>query len=101
MAKPIEEQLADRAEIRNVTELLIRQRGKDLYESLTKDERTLVQFGMFPAKKTSAMNDAVIMELTENGQCKIGGGLDVSDVSRLIAVGCMDGANAGSQKMVV
>lgn len=96
----IEQQLKERRERRQLTELRIKQFAAKLYDTFTDDEKTLVQFGMLPAQKAKDGEDQLLLELTDNGTCEIGAGLDVSDVGRLLAVGCMDAANAGSKKMV-
>jgi hypothetical protein len=96
----IEEQLKARRELRQLTELRIKQFASKLYDTFTDSEKTLVQFGMLPHDKAKCGEEELIMELTDNGTTEIGGGLDIRDVGRLLAVGCMDAANAGSKKMV-
>lgn len=97
----VDDQIAKRREYRKTIETLIKLRGQELYDTYTDDERTLVQFGMQPAEKIQPATDNLILELTDNGQSEIGGGLDIGDVSRLLCVAVMDAANRGNKKMVV
>ena len=74
-------------------EILCKQRGRECYATFTKDERTLVQFGMFPADKATACDAACVKELTladgdEPDE------RDRVDIARWTAVGMMDAANA-------
>lgn len=68
-----------------------------MYMTFNESERTLVQFGMFPADKMKQL-DAALQSDKELGMFPM---YDKSDLYRLAAVGIMDAANAGKDKMVV
>lgn len=93
-----EDVIRERREIRRLIELRIQQVGTELYGTFDKNERTCVQFGMFPAVKIQPAEAALLQELVADGSAEY---FDASDVSRLLAVAVMDAANAGKDKMVV
>jgi hypothetical protein len=78
-------------------ELLINQKAANTYATFDESERTCVQFGMFPAKKMLAL-DAELCQMAKDGLFPM---FDKRDLARLAAVGIMDAANAGKDKMVV
>lgn len=87
-------------EERRLRQTRIKQKGTAVYATFTKDERTLVQFGMFPHDKMlqadkELANDFFVVEGREP---------DVEEkreLSKDLAVAIMDAANAGPDKMVV
>jgi hypothetical protein len=78
---------------RKLADTLIKQKAIELYATFDKNERTGVRFGMFPAKKMEKAfaELAAVMEYPR---------YDNTDISRLLAVGIMDAANAGPDKMI-
>jgi hypothetical protein len=82
---------------REQAELLIKQKASALYATLSKSERTVVRFGMFPADKMKQLDDELLAMRAE-GLFPM---FDKSDLSRLSAVAIMDAANAGPDKLVV
>lgn len=78
------------------TQTRIKQIGAQTYNTFTKDERLVVQFGMFPHDKMIAADKALKAEMEI-----IGVEEDARDLSRWLTVAIMDAANAGPQKMVV
>lgn len=87
-------------EERRLRELRIKQKAAQVYATFNKDERMLVRFGMFPHDKMVQADKELIAEWTEHeGQPP--DSEDLRDISRLLAVGIMDSANAGPDKMVV
>ena len=91
---PIEEHRA----ARQTADLTIKQLAAKSYATYTKNERTCVQFGMFPAEKMKLLDDELKL-LTETTDCFPM--YDHADLCRLAAVGVMDAANAGTDKLVV
>ena len=86
-----------RQEERTAAELLIKQKAADLYATFNESERTLVRFGMFPAEKMKQLDDE-LLALAAQGVFPT---FDKCDLARLSAVGVMDAANAGPDKLVV
>lgn len=78
-------------------ETLIKLKAANLYATFDKSERTLVQFGMFPAAKMKHL-DNELLAMKADGLFPM---FDGCDLSRLSAVGVMDAANAGPDKLVV
>ena len=68
-----------------------------MYDTFDKSERTLVRFGMFPADKMKQLDDE-LLALAADGVFPM---YDKCDLARLSAVGIMDAANAGPDKLVV
>jgi len=91
------ERIRRRREARNLAETRIKQFAAEVYSTFDENERLLVQFGMFPHDK---MLKAEAELLAEFEACD-GQPFDSRDLSRLLAVGIMDAANAGKDKMVV
>jgi hypothetical protein len=91
---PVIQRLRDE---RHQAELLIKQKAAESYKTYTKDERLLVRFGMFPAGKMKAL-DAELLEMAAQDLFPM---FDSQDLARLSAVGVMDAANAGPDKLVV
>jgi hypothetical protein len=89
--------ISRRREERQQAELLIEQKAAALYATFDKDERVLVRFGMFPAGKMKQLDDE-LLALKAQGQFPM---FDKCDLARLSAVGVMDAANAGPDKLVV
>jgi len=88
--------IAQHREIRRLAELRIKQKGKQVYDTFTPKERTVVQFGMLPGEKTRQAEAELLAEEAIHD-----GPYDSSDICRLLAVAIMDAANAGPDKMVV
>ena len=78
-------------------EWLIKQKAAALYATFDKSERTLVRFGMFPADKMRKL-DEELSAMKAQGDFPM---FDKRDLARLSAVGIMDAANAGPDKLVV
>jgi hypothetical protein len=86
----------------NTIDSLIKVRGQELYDTYDENEKRIVSFGVLPIIKFDQFKNRLLLELTCNGTtAEIGGGYDLGDVTRLLAVAVMDAANRGSQKMVV
>lgn len=86
----------DYRESYKVGELLIKQAGHKLFESMDEDERTILRFGMLPHDKTSAAEKALLEscpDLLED--------FDMRDIGRIMAVAAMDACNASGKPMVV
>jgi len=92
------EKVKSHREIRKLIELRIKQVGVELYDTFDKNERTCVQFGMFPAVKIQPAEAALMQEMVAGGSAEH---MEARDIGRLLAVAIMDAANAGSAKMVV
>ena len=86
-----------RQEERTAAERLIKQKATNLYATFDKSERTLVRFGMFPADKMKQLDEELLV-LASDGVFPM---FDKCDLARLSAVGVMDAANAGPDKLVV
>jgi hypothetical protein len=84
-------------EARRTLELRIKQKAVAVYATFDQSERTIMRIGMFPAQKMQQAQQELIAELT---LCD-GEPPDSSEVSRMLAVGIMDAANAGADKLVV
>ena len=82
---------------RRQADLIIRQKGAALYATFDENERSLVQFGMFPADKMKQLDDE-LLALAAQGTFPM---YDKCDLARLSAVAIMDAANAGPDKLVV
>jgi hypothetical protein len=80
---------------------LIKVRGQELYDTYDENEKRIVSFGVLPIIKFDQFKNRLLLELTCDGTSEIGGGYNLGDVTRLLAVAVMDAANRGSQKMVV
>ena len=80
-----------------MAETRIKQFAAKVYSTFTKDERLLVQFGMFPKEKMEAAQADLAAEFEQSDDQPF----DLCELSRLLAVGIMDAANAGKDKMVV
>ena len=93
-----EDVIRERRESRQLVETFIKTKGAELYETFDDNERTCVQFGMFPAGKMETATAALLQDLVDAGDAEF---LSAGDASRLLAVAVMDAANAGTQKMVV
>ncbi len=77
-------------------ELLIKQAGHKLFESMDENERTILRFGMLPHDKTRAAEKALLEscpDLLED--------FDMRDIGRIMAVAAMDACNASGNPMVV
>jgi hypothetical protein len=90
--------IEEHREARRTADLLIKQLAAKSYATYTKSERTCVQFGMFPAEKMQALDNELKL-LAET--LDVFPMYDHSDLCRLAAVGVMDAANAGPDKLVV
>lgn len=84
-------------EQRQTLNAMIAQRAKEAYDTFDKNERTVLQFGMFPHDKMRTAQSALIAELTEHD----GEEPDHVEIARLLAVAIMDCANRGTQPLVV
>jgi hypothetical protein len=84
-------------EARKAAELRIKPFAAKVYGTFDDNERLLVRFGMFPREKMEAAEAELAAEFEESD----GRPFDSRDLSRLLAVGIMDAANAGEDKMVV
>jgi hypothetical protein len=76
-----------------------KQEGVTVYATMDKNERLIVRFGMFPRKK---MEDAEKVLLAEEMQAT-GKAVEPRvrcDIGRWLAVGVMQAANAGAEKMI-
>jgi hypothetical protein len=84
-------------EARHLAETRIKQFAAKVYGTFDQNERLLVRFGMFPADKMKTAQADLAAELEQDD----GTPFDPAELSRLLAVGIMDAANAGEDKMVV
>lgn len=84
-------------EERNLAETRIKQFAAEVYGTFDENERLTVRFGLFPMKKMEAAQAELAAEFERND----GWPFDRCDLSRLLAVGIMEAANAGPDKMVV
>ena len=82
---------------RREAEAVIKRKGEELYATFSKDERTMLRFGLHPAGKTQAA-DKELLAMKASGVFPM---FSESDLSRLLAVAVMDAANAGPDKLVV
>ena len=83
-------------ETRQAGELLIKQAGTNLFESLDDNERTVLRFGMLPHVKTIEAEKALLEQAPELLE-----DFDKCDIARLLAVGAMEACNASGKPMVV
>lgn len=85
-----------RRESYELGELLVKQAGINLFESMDDNERTILRFGMLPAGKTQAAEKALLEScpdlLEQFSKC---------DIGRIMAVAAMDACNASGKPMVV
>lgn len=73
----------------------IKQKAAEVYATFTANERKGVQFGLMPhAKTVQAERELAAEFLMTDEEAKR------SDLFRLLAVGFMDAANAGKDKMI-
>lgn len=94
--------MTDFNETRKSIDAMFTQRGQELYDTYTEEERTILQFGMQPAIKTGEAIDKLTAELVQiSDDPNIGGGYTVNDITRLLSLAVMDAANRGNQKLVV
>lgn len=84
-------------EARKTMEAIVTQKAIATYATFDKNERLVVQFGMFPHDKMLKAQGELIAEFT----LADGEEPDSREISRLLAVGIMDCANRGPDKMVV
>lgn len=84
-------------EERELAETRIKQYAAEVYGTFDANERLTVRFGLFPMKKMEAAQAELAAEFEEND----GRPFDKCDLSRLLAVGIMEAANAGPDTMVV
>ena len=75
-------------------EVLVKHKGRILYQTFDGYERFMVRIGLLPGVKMQAAQAELLATP---------GMEDVShvDIGRLLAVGVMDAANAGPDKMIV
>jgi hypothetical protein len=78
-------------------ELRCKQHAAIVYKAFTQSERACVRFGMFPAEK---MQEAESF-LSDEMFIATGDAANRVDLARYLAVGVMDEANRGPNKMVV
>ncbi len=75
-------------------------RGMALYGTFTPQERRILQFGMHPAEKMRQAQAEMVVAFTQD-EGRPPSQREVVDLSRWLAVGCMEAADAGPDKMVV
>lgn len=82
--------------MRHLDKVRVKQKAAEVYGTFTESERKAVQFGLFPHAKTVKAERELAAEfgLTDD-EAKS------SDLFRLLAVGMMDAANSGKDKVLV
>jgi len=83
-----------RREARNLAEIRIKQFAAKVYGTFDENERLTVRFGMFPADKMRKAQAELAAEFEPSDDAPF----DPGDLSRLLAVGIMDAANAGTER---
>lgn len=86
----------DYRESYKVGELLIKQAGHKLFESMDENERTILRFGMLPHHKTVAAEKALLASCPD-----LADDFTAADIGRIMAVAAMDACNASGKPMVV
>jgi hypothetical protein len=86
----------ERLEARRLALLGVKHKAASLYATFDGNERTAVRFGMFPARKMQAAEAELLAE-----EAAAGAVLSKSEISRELALGVMDAANAGPDRLVV
>ena len=89
--------IARRRERAHTLKVIIEQKAEATYATFDNDERTVLQFGMFPAGKLLAAEKELLAMLVATD----GAAFDTSAISRMFAGAIMDCANRGPQKLVV
>jgi hypothetical protein len=86
-----------RIRYRKSFETYVKNRAAEVYATFDKNERTACRFGMFPAAKMEAAQAQMLEECIAVGNDQ----RELDDIPRLLAVGIMDAANAGPDKVIV
>lgn len=85
---------------RKLWETWLKGEGVKLYRSFNQQERDLLRIGLFAGLKTMKHEAEVIQSFTEQ-EGRPPNAQERSDITRLVAVGAMEEADRGPDKMVV
>lgn len=77
-----------------------RAEGVKLYATFTEQERKMLQFGMHPYQKMVDAEARLVEQFAE-AEGRTATPSEKADMCRLLALGCMEAANAGPDKMIV
>jgi rRNA pseudouridine-1189 N-methylase Emg1 (Nep1/Mra1 family) len=93
MDNPVINQMRESRQLRLAR---FKQKGAEVYATFDKNERTVVQFGMFPHDKMLQAQAELAQEFALTDDT-----IDLQEIARELAVAIMDAANAGPDKLVV